>query len=55
MHNNYYYNYATNCGPPAPPINGYVNAYNSTQEGAEVIVTCSDPQQQDLMQKNDSK
>ena len=49
------YCYAVNCGPPAPPPNGYLNAYNSTQEastreGAEVNVTClSEPQQQHTM------
>ena len=28
------------CVPPSPPLNGYINPYTSTIEGAEVTFTC---------------
>ena len=40
-----YYEYhdithTANCGPPSPPINGYILPYASTLEGALVTIAC---------------
>ena len=38
--------FAANCGPPSPPMNGYINPYTSTREGSQVDVTCFSESQQ---------
>ena len=40
---------AANCGPPSPPMNGYIIPYISTREGAEVNITCPSKSQQQYM------
>lgn len=33
------------CGPPSTPLNGYINPYTSTAEGAEVTFKCQNTSQ----------
>lgn len=35
-----YYTALPNCGPPSPPVNGYIVPYTSTLEGVEVTFAC---------------
>ena len=44
--------HSANCGPPAPPIDGYILPYLSLVEGATVTVVCQDQDLQTVFESD---